>query len=292
LYEYTGLACADWVESDSLTTRGLLSYTAHLPLSERISDIASALSGGASRAGLDFRLQLVQRAPIFSGLGAGPLAALVGLARDRRIVRRESFFLQGDPASDVYILCAGRLKTTQVAAAGEQIILRLISPGEAFGALGLGAGGQYASGAEALEPSHALLWDRGAFEEIAEQNPVVLRNVVRILSERMRALELSLREIATVRTAGRVASALLRLANQVGRTVDGGVSVTLGREDLAQLTGCTPFTVSRLLADWEECGYVRSRREVVVLVDGSALAEHVASGSRGRGGQAGAAGGA
>jgi CRP-like cAMP-binding protein len=225
----------------------------------------------------------VQRAPLFRGLGAGPLAALVGLARDRRVVRRESFFLQGDDALDVFVLCAGRVKATQAAAAGEQVILRLISPGEAFGALGFGAGGQYAGGAEALEPSHALLWDRGAFEEIAEQNPVILRNVVRILSERMRALELSLREIATVRTAERVAAALLRLANQVGRQVDGGVSVALGREDLAQLTGCTPFTVSRLLADWEERGYVRSRREVVVLVDGPALAEHAASGSRGRG---------
>jgi CRP-like cAMP-binding protein len=222
----------------------------------------------------------VQRAPVFRGLGTEALADVVRLARDRRVVRRESFFLQGDTATDVFVLCAGRLKATQVAPAGEQVILRLVSPGEAFGALGFGAGGQYASGAEALEASHALLWDRGAFEDIAEQNPVVLRNVVRILSERMRALEQNLREMATVRAAERVAAALVRLAGQVGRRVDEGVFIALGREDLAQLTGCTPFTVSRLFADWEECGYLWSRREAVVLVDGPALSRHVTSAPR------------
>jgi CRP-like cAMP-binding protein len=238
------------------------------------------VSGGAPRPALDFRLQLVQRAPIFRGLDAPALGDLVRLARDRRVVRRESFFLQGDAADDVFVLCAGRIKVTRVAQAGEQVILRLVSPGEAFGALDLSAGGQYPGGAEALESSHALVWDRCAFEAIAERNPVVLRNVSRILSERMRSLEQTLLEVATVRTADRVASALLRLAAQVGRPVEGGVTVALGREDLAQLTGCTPFTVSRLLADWEECGYVLSRREAVVLLDGPALAEHVAASSR------------
>ena len=107
------------------------------------------------------------------------------------MARRESFFLQGDPATDVFVLCAGRLKATQLASAGEQVILRIVGPGEAFGALEVGAGGQYSSGAEALEASHALLWDRPSFDAIAEQNPVILRNVLRILSERMRSLEQS-----------------------------------------------------------------------------------------------------
>ena len=220
----------------------------------------------------------MQRAPVFRGLESQACADLVRLARDRRVVRRESFFLQGDPATDVFVLCAGRLKATQLASAGEQVILRLVGPGEMFGALEVGAGGQYSSGAEALEASHALLWDRCAFDEMAERNPVILRNVLRILSERMRLLEQSCRELATVRAAARVASALVRLAGQMGRPTDGGALVALGREDLAQLTGCTPFTVSRFLADWEALGYVKSRREAVVLVDAPALVRHVDAG--------------
>lgn len=235
------------------------------------------MSGDGPRAGLDFRLQLLQRAPLYRGVDALAIADLVRLARERRIARRESFFLQGDSATDVFVLCAGRLKATQLASAGEQVILRLVGPGEAFGALDVGAGGLYPSGAEALEASHALLWDRAAFDAIAERNPIILRNVLRILSERMRSLEQSCRELATVRAAERVASALVRLAGQMGRPVDGGALVALGREDLAQLTGCTPFTVSRFFADWEAHGYLRSRREAVVLLDAAGLALHVAA---------------
>jgi CRP-like cAMP-binding protein len=233
------------------------------------------MPGGGPRAGLDFRLHLVQRAPLFRGLDSEACEHAVRHARERRVARRESFFLQGDAAADVFVLCAGRLKATQLASAGEEVILRLIGPGEAFGALDVGAGGQYPSGAQALEASHALLWERESFDEIAERSPVILRNALRIVSERMRSLEQSCRELATVRAATRVANALVRLAGQMGRPVDGGALVALGREDLAQLTGCTPFTVSRFFADWEAGGYIQSRREAVVLLDAAGLVRQV-----------------
>ncbi|MFN8094816.1 MAG: Crp/Fnr family transcriptional regulator [Vicinamibacteria bacterium] len=222
----------------------------------------------------------MHRAPLFRGLDGLACSELVRLARERRVVRRESFFLQGDPASDIFILCAGRIKTTQVGSSGEQVILRLVGPGEAFGALEGEIGSVYPSGAEALQASHALLWDRGAFDVVANSHPVVLRNVLRIVSERLRALEQSCRELATVRASVRVASALSRLAAQMAQPADGGALVSLGREDLAQMTGTTPFTVSRLLADWEARGYLRSRREAILLMDGPGLARHVASDSR------------
>ena len=238
------------------------------------------MPGGGPRAGLDFRLHLVQRAPLFRGLDAQACGELVRLARERRVARRESFFFQGDPAQEVFVLCAGRLKTTQLASAGEEVILRLVGPGEAFGAFDVGTGGQYPSGAQALEASHALFWDRTAFDQVAERSPVIVRNALRILSERMRSLEQSCRELATVRAATRVACALVRLAGQMGRPVDGGALVALGREDLAQLTGCTPFTVSRFFADWEARGYIQSRREAVVLLDASGLTRHVSESPR------------
>ena len=180
----------------------------------------------------------------------------------------------------MFVLCAGRIRTTQSGPSGEQVTLRLVGPGEAFGALDVGPGGLYPSGAEALQASHALIWDRVAFDQMTEQHPVILRNVLRIVSERLRSLEQRCRELATVRVSARVAAALARLAVQMGQASDGGVLVALGREDIAQLTGTTPFTVSRLLADWESRGFLRSKREAVLLIDGPGLARHVAADSR------------
>lgn len=200
------------------------------------------------------------------------------LSLERRVVRRESFYLQGDRACDVLVLCAGRLKMTQLGPDGEQSILRLTGPGEAFGALDP-ADGTYSTGAEALEPSHALIWDRAALDVMTERYPVLLRNELRIVSERMRALEQRCRELLSERVPHRVAHTLVRLVGEIGRPADGGALVALSREELAQMAGTTLFTVSRLLGEWQERGLVTPRREAVCVLDTRGLAA-LADGSR------------
>jgi CRP/FNR family transcriptional regulator, nitrogen oxide reductase regulator len=59
----------------------------------------------------------------------------------------------------------------------------------------------------------------------------------------------------------------------VGRQVDGGTEISISREELAQLTGTTLFTVSRLLSDWDRQGIVVARREVVSIRNLPALVD-------------------
>jgi CRP-like cAMP-binding protein len=222
--------------------------------------------------GLDFRRHFVARAPLFRGLGRGECEELVALAQDRRVARKASFFRQGDAAVEVMVLCAGRLKLTQVLPGGGELILRLTNPGEAFGALDTASSGAYPVSAEALEASHALAWERSTLDAFAERNTVVLHNQVRIVCERLHSLEQHYAELVTQRVPQRVAQALLRLAVQVGQAVPGGVLVSLSREELAQLAGTTLFTVSRLFGDWEARGLVTPRREGVIVTDAEKLA--------------------
>jgi CRP-like cAMP-binding protein len=60
----------------------------------------------------------------------------------------------------------------------------------------------------------------------------------------------------------RIASALLRIANQSGRRVEGGVEIPfpLSRQDLAEMTATTLHTVSRTLSAWDHDGIIDSRR--------------------------------
>jgi len=227
---------------------------------------------------LDFRLDLVERAPLFKGLARAECEELTRLTRERRVVRKECFFLQGDPAEDVMLLCSGRVKISQVAADGERMILRLAGPGEAFGSLDVAPGASYPASAEALEPSHALLWDRRALDAFVERHPVLQRNVIRIVAERMRSLEQRCGELSSQRVPQRVAGTLLRLLGQVGRSADGGVLIGLSREELAEMTGTTLFSVSRLLGEWEARRLVKPRREGVIVTDAHRLAA-VANGS-------------
>ena len=67
--------------------------------------------------------------------------------------------------------------------------------------------------------------------------------------------------------------ALLRLVKQVGKESHGGVEVSLSREELAQMTGTTLFTISRILSKWGEQGFVLPRREAVLVRDQQRLVE-------------------
>jgi hypothetical protein len=68
-----------------------------------------------------------------------------------------------------------------------------------------------------------------------------------------------------------VARQLVRLLPQIGRPVNGAIEVSLSREELAQMTGTTLFTVSRLFSVWETRGLVKPRREAVTISDVQAL---------------------
>ena len=74
-------------------------------------------------------------------------------------------------------------------------------------------------------------------------------------------------EMSTQQVEQRVAHALLRLAKQSGRKVDHGVEIDfpISRQDIAQMTGTTLHTVSRILSGWEQAGLVESGRQRIVL---------------------------
>jgi CRP-like cAMP-binding protein len=57
----------------------------------------------------------------------------------------------------------------------------------------------------------------------------------------------------------------------MGQPVNGTVEVSLSRGELAQMTGTTLFTVSRLLSAWEADGIVKPRREAVAICDVESL---------------------
>jgi len=76
------------------------------------------------------------------------------------------------------------------------------------------------------------------------------------------------RELATERVECRIALTVLRLASQIGiRSSDeeNVIELPLSRQDVAEASGTTVFTVSRVLADWERQGVVETGRERVLI---------------------------
>jgi CRP-like cAMP-binding protein len=215
----------------------------------------------------DTLLDLLARAALFRDLGPEALAEVLASARARRVADGEAVFREGEAAERFCVVAEGRLKLTQLGADGNEVIVRFVGPGEATAALAIFEGAEYPLTAAAVGPTWVLEWARAEVQAMLARHPALAVATVRLLSERLREVQERFRELATERVAQRVARALLRLVRQAGRKVEDGVLIDmpLSRQDLAEMTGTTLYTVSRVLSEWEARGIVASGRERVTV---------------------------
>jgi CRP-like cAMP-binding protein len=211
--------------------------------------------------------------PLFKGLRGEVLVRIVDRSYPSQKTAGEFFFNEGEPAEEFFVLTGGRVKLTQVTPEGHQVVLRLAGPGEAFGGAGAFGEPTYPITAEALEPSSALTWSSATMRQLLETEPTVTLNAVHFVAARLHDLQRRHRELMTERVERRVARALLRLVHDAGRRVEAGVEIDfpVSRQDIAEMTGTTLFTVSRLLSGWEERGIVQSGRQRIVITKPHAL---------------------
>jgi CRP-like cAMP-binding protein len=219
------------------------------------------------------RAASVQYFAAFADIPLADCIAIVSSTQERAFSRRQTIFFEGDPIRQVVMLVSGCVKITQLGANGNEVILRLAGPGDVLAGVGRCAGCEHGSTARTVQPSSALVWETAQFETLSERYPLLRRNIAHVLERRLNELEVRFREISTEKVAPRLSSQLVRLLEQVGRRTDGHVEIALSRRELAQLTGTTLFTVSRLLCNWESRGIVSARREAVLVRDVPALLE-------------------
>ncbi len=241
----------------------------HLPSTTAVQERAGAPSFNNA---LKRRVDSVHKFEAFSEIPGSDCAAIVADAQEVQFHRHSTIFSEGSPATHVALLLSGCMKVTQ-GGESQEVILRLNAPGDMLGKLGNQTRAHHLYSTHAVQASAALVWEIAAFEAAMVRIPLSRRNIARVLERHLNELEVRYREVSTEKVSSRLSNLLVRLVNQVGKRIDGCVEIALSRRELAQLTGTTLFTVSRLLCQWEAQGIVSARREVVLVHDVSALTE-------------------
>ncbi len=216
---------------------------------------------------LEERANLLSESLLCTGLSRDEIMKLATCARPKAFARDESLFMQGQPARCLVLVRTGAVKITQISSSGNEVILWMYGRGNLLGVLSDSSGESHPSSARAMEATTALVWDCATLQTIAEQCPRIRQNLSMVLMSRLHELEERFREVATEKVPRRLALALMRLSKHVGKKVHEGVEVSLSREELAQMTGTTLFTISRILSQGARQDFVESRRESVLLRD-------------------------
>ena len=204
---------------------------------------------------------------LFAALAPEVRHKAAAAARRRQIPKDMRIFDQGERAGRAHALLAGGVRITQAGSDGEEILIRLIGPGEIFGCVPVLTDGLYPADATAMVDSVEISWDPADLLVLMQQHSSVAINMIAILGKRIGETQERLRELATQSADRRIARTLLRLIDQAGFPTDEGIRITfpLRRKDIADIAGTTLHTASRILAGWERQGLLASRKHHLMI---------------------------
>ena len=200
--------------------------------------------------------------------------AVLALAVRRTLTKDQVLLRQNDRADAFFLVEQGYLKLTQITQDGAEVIVRFVGPWDPVGAVAAVDDRSYPVTATACDAVHVLTWPRARLLEALEKYPQLKSNILREISAHMDNALTRLRELATLNVTQRLAHTLLRLTAGEGAVAPQGGRVVphaLTRQELAELTGTTLFTASRVLTSWEASGLVRSSRAHVEVLDPEGL---------------------
>lgn len=169
-----------------------------------------------------------------------------------RLAADQVLFQAGDAGDGCYRVEDGLLKITMVSRSGDERILAFLGPSGIVGELSMIDGRPRSASVVAVRKTTLSFLSRAAFREFAGKHPDIYMNLVTLLATRLRETDVVLATGSFLPVQGRVARALLELAEVFGKDVGSGrvvIRQKIGQSDLGAMAGIARETVSRILND-------------------------------------------
>ncbi len=214
---------------------------------------------------------------LFQGVSQKEAERISSLCTDRRYVKGNTIFSEGDPTDAIYIVKEGLVKLVSVSEKGAETILHILKADEVFGELFL-AEEQRPFSAVAMEDIVLTVIPRDNFLILLTSVPTMSLNFARLLSRRVMKVEKGLAKFSHSWSYHRLAKVLLDLADKHGEEVPDGtlIALRLTHEDLANLIGTTRETVTTQINRFERMGLL-SREDRQLILKKSRLTEFLDS---------------
>jgi len=214
---------------------------------------------------MKFDPQALKRVPMFAALADKERHDILSAASLRHLARDERAFSEGAPANDVFLSLSGHVKLSRASWRRGSIILRIVHPGEPFGLARGAQGKQYVATAVALRECTLAVWPIEIWAGFIDDMPGLAIGLLQVFERRLAVTQDRLVEVASLDVPRRIAHVVLRLIDRAGRQEDDAVKIDfpITRQDIAELTGTTLHSASRVLTHWERLGIIGGGRRAL-----------------------------
>ncbi|HAP01109.1 MAG TPA: transcriptional regulator [Bacteroidetes bacterium] len=174
----------------------------------------------------------------------------------RAFRKKEIIFKEENFPRWVYFVSKGKVKSYKTNEDGKEFITGLYKEGDFFGYIALLKDKKYIDSASALEDSEICLIPKEDFFSLIYRNAEVSRRFIKMLSDDLKEKEEQLLRLAYNSVRKRVAEALLALHARYKKESEKNFSMSISREDLANLAGTATETTIRTLSDFKDEGLI------------------------------------
>jgi CRP-like cAMP-binding protein len=189
----------------------------------------------------------------------------------------EVIYLQEEGAQNLYFVVSGHVRLSYVLDDGSTILYAILPAGDSFGELGVFDGGVHGDMAMGIGNTVVGAVSAKNFHALRHQFPVLRDCIAHLVARRYRSY-IELTRIMSLKTLpGRLAQALLRLAdglgtatNYCGRDVP-GVGPVITQADLGLMARGARGSVNRALKSWQRAGWLVVKDRAILIADRAAL---------------------
>ena len=210
----------------------------------------------------------LRRVPLFEGLSDEDLEAIARVTISRSYDRDQIIILAEEEGDALFIIDAGQVKVSIVSEDGREVILSLLGNGAVFGELSLLDGKPRSANVVATENTSLYMVRRADFLQLIYKVPKIAIALLAELAARLRRTDRKIEGLALLDVTSRVSETLLQLATDQGEEREEGVHLASRptHQQLANMSGTTRETVSRVLKRLEGQGYIVTKGRTITIL--------------------------
>src|SRR5215510_5548701 len=212
---------------------------------------------------------------LFEGLTPAQLDWVAQRAHRRVFEAGRNVLTIEQPGEAVYIILHGTVKI-HIEQGERDVILAILGAGDLLGEMSLIDSVGRSASAVTLETSLMLWMDKHTFNHMLDNFPPVTRNLVKIMTARVRLSDQLIQALATLDVNGRVARQLLAFAEKYGRDKNGmtQIRIVLTQSDIADLVGASRKRVNQAMVLFKERGLIDDVEGRIAIKDKEGLARY------------------
>lgn len=212
---------------------------------------------------------ILSEVSLFRDLHSEQLSNLAARLHQKTFPSGANVITAEEKGDSVYVILEGTAKVYITHTDGQEVILAILGPGEVVGEMSAADSLGRSASVLTLEDSTLLWMDRLTFLSSMEEMPAIARNLVGILSRRLRLADTNTRSLAALDVHGRVAAQLLAFAREYGEPLsDGGILIPLRltQTDLGGLVGASRVRVNQVLGYYRKRGSISLNKDHRIVV--------------------------